>query len=230
MDELLASNASANGVEDDESDGEGEREPEEEEKEEEVDEVSRFSFRMLTCQAAPVPAEESSSSDSEEEEEEEDEDVVVIREQKHDEFDEQAQEEFDREFSRMLADTTVGRKAAPPVFDQAVPMFRKKGGSGPKGSVSAQHAEEAAPPVDASQMQFMLLSKKGNKPQVRSVDIPVDSTIASNVRSHQAAIRAEQEQLKRLVLQNERRLENEDQVNVVNSMRRRGINVRVVNS
>lgn len=203
VDEMLASDAGANGVDDDESDGEGERESQAEhvEVEEEVEEI---------------PPPDSSSSDSDSAEEEEDDDVVVIREPKQDEFDEQARSEFDREFSRMLADTTVGRKAAPPVFDMAVPMFRKK------------HAQPKE--ADDNNMQFMLLSKKGNKPQVRSVDIPVDSTIASNVRSHQAAIRAEQEQLKRLVLQNERRLENEDQVNALSSMRKRGINVRVGNS
>lgn len=204
VDELLSSNTQTSALEDDESDGEGERV---QEVEEEIED------------AAPPPAPESSSSESEASDDEEEEDVVVIREeQKVDEFDELAQSEFDREFSRMLADTTVERKAAPPVFDQAVPMFRKKAGAG-----------AAAQPKD-DRMQFMLLSKKGNKPQVRNVDIPLDSSIASNVRSHQAAIRAEQEQLKRLVLQNERRLENEDQVNSINSMRRRGINVRVTNS
>jgi regulator of nonsense transcripts 2 len=65
---------------------------------------------------------------------------------------------------------------------------------------------------------------------VRSVDIPIDSSIASNVRTHQAASRAEQEQLKRLVLQNEKRLENEDLVNIEQSMARRGIKVRITNS
>ena len=40
---------------------------------------------------------------------------------------------------------------------------------------------------------------------MRSLDIPVDSAIAVNSRSHQLQNKAEQEQLKRLVLQNERR-------------------------
>lgn len=85
---------------------------------------------------------------------EDDDDVVVLREQKKelDEYDERAQGDFDRDFARMLADTTVDRKAAPPVFDQAVPMFRKRQQNGTS--------------ADESNMQFMLLSKKGNKPQV----------------------------------------------------------------
>ncbi|KAL1407550.1 mRNA decay protein [Vanrija albida] len=159
--------------------------------------------------------------DEEDSDDDDDEDVVVLREPKRDEFDEQAEAAFDRDFARMIADTTVERKAAPPVFDQAVPMFRKRQPGGP--------AHGRAPASDDN-MQFMLLSKKGNKPQVRSVDIPVDSTFASNVRTHQLASKAEQEQLKRLVLQNEQRQENEGLMAVQQSMRNRGINVRVLNS
>ena len=41
--------------------------------------------------------------------------------------------------------------------------------------------------------------------QLRNLDIPVDSAIALNSMSNQQKNKAEQEQLKRLVLQNERR-------------------------
>ena len=46
--------------------------------------------------------------------------------------------------------------------------------------------------------------------QVRAVEIPIDSTIALNTRSQQLASEAEKEQLKRLVLQNERRQEQSE--------------------
>ena len=46
--------------------------------------------------------------------------------------------------------------------------------------------------------------------QLRNLDIPVDSSIALNSMSHQQKNRAEQEQLKRLVLQNERRQEKSE--------------------
>lgn len=165
-------------------------------------------------------------SDVEIDDDAEDDDVVVIREHKRDEFDEAAQVDFDREFARMLADTTQERKAAPPVFDQAVPVYRKRQTNEPAASSSSKDTKDAN-----DKMQFMLLSKRGNKqPQLRSVDIPVDSTIASNVRAHQLASKAEQEQLKRLVLQNEQRQENEGLMAVEQSMRNRGIKVRVINS
>lgn len=175
--------------------------------------------RQTAAQNARLDDDDEDDKDSDDED---DDDVVVLREPKRDEFDEQAEAAFDRDFARMIADTTVERKAAPPVFDQAVPMFRKRqpGGGGGHGKA----------PASDNNMQFMLLSKKGNKPQVRSVDIPVDSTFASNVRTHQLASKAEQEQLKRLVLQNEQRQENEGLLAVQQSMRNRGINVRVLNS
>lgn len=92
--------------------------------------------------------------------------VVVIRERtQRDEVDEAAQSDFDREFAKMLADTTDARrgdrKAAPPIFDTAVPHIRRQAepalaSLGPNGG----HA-------GAGGMQFSLLSKKGNKQQVR---------------------------------------------------------------
>jgi hypothetical protein len=61
----------------------------------------------------------------------------------------------------MLADTTVERKAAPPVFDQAVPVFRKR-----QVGATTSTAPATRPEDERNMMQFMLLSKKGNKPQV----------------------------------------------------------------
>ncbi|KAK6906386.1 hypothetical protein I203_100371 [Kwoniella mangroviensis CBS 8507] len=153
---------------------------------------------------------------SEGNEEEEEDNVVLIRnkeKEQHSEMDEQAQSEFDREFAKILADTTDARrdqrKNAPPVFDTAVPLIRKK-------DVGEQEGK----------MQFTLLSKKGNRQQIRSLDIPLDSTIAMNSRSHQAQSKAEQEQLKRLVLQNEWRLERAE----VQDIETRGIKLRYLPS
>lgn len=74
-------------------------------------------------------------------------------------YEQEASDDFEREFARMLADTTDLRKqerskTAAPVFDTAVPIVRK----GPK---------TATEPSDDRHMQFSLLSKKGNKQQVR---------------------------------------------------------------
>lgn len=94
-------------------------------------------------------------------EDEDGEDVVLIRNKdtKHDEVDTEAQSEFDREFAKMLADTTDARrgerKNAPPIFDMAVPLMRKT------------QAAKAEPDHQDGKMAFTLLSKRGNKQQVR---------------------------------------------------------------
>lgn len=147
VDELLASHVP--GVEediaDDESD-EGEDGGRVAEEEEEADEAP----------AEPASEGEDDDSSSENGEDEEEDDDVVLREHKPDEFDEQAQADFDREFARMIADTTVDRKTAPPVFDQAVPVLRKRG----------QPQPAVAEKPDDGQMPFMLMTKRGNKAQV----------------------------------------------------------------
>ncbi|ADV23037.1 hypothetical protein I315_04869 [Cryptococcus gattii Ru294] len=156
--------------------------------------------------------------------EDDDEDVVLIRDaSKNDELDAEERVAFDREFAKILADTTdtrrEQRKAAPPIFDTAVPMVKKRIEE-PKAKASNGNAEEEG------RMQFMLMSKKAGKQQLRTLAIPVDSTIALNSKSQQAQSKAEQEQLKRLVLQNERRLERSE----MEGIETRGVKLRFAHS
>ncbi len=82
---------------------------------------------------------------------------------RHTEYDQEAEDAFNKEFAKMLADTTetrrLDRKAAPPVFDMAVPLIKRA------------HAPDDGQPSDGKHMQFALLSKKGNKQQVRQIDL-----------------------------------------------------------
>lgn len=96
-----------------------------------------------------------SPSDQDEADQDADEDVVLIRDPKKDEVDEEADADFDREFAKMMADTTDARRgdsrrAPPPVFDTAIPHIKNR------------EARETA----EGKMHFSLLSKKGNRPQV----------------------------------------------------------------
>jgi regulator of nonsense transcripts 2 len=158
VDEMLVSNGPDLNGGADESDDEGEDNGKRaaEDDEDELDEPSAIPGARIY-------------DDEDDADDDDDDDRVVIREQRHhDEFDEQAAADFDREFARMLADTTSERKAAP-VFDQAVPMFRKRQQQqhGGAGGISASGSSSGAPrAADESMMQFMLLSKKGNKSQV----------------------------------------------------------------
>ena len=84
--------------------------------------------------------------------------VVVYRDHRHDEVDQQAAAEFDREFAKMLIDTTDNRrgekKGPTPVFDTAVPHVKRR--------AELQDQTEG-------RMAFTLLSKRGNKQQVSSM-------------------------------------------------------------
>jgi regulator of nonsense transcripts 2 len=105
----------------------------------------------------------------------EDEQIVVTRPE--DEIDPEAEAEFDREFQKMMAESLDSRKnERKPVFDVPLPMLKRpQAGSTP----AAQEAPEPVPapepepaPVSAPQgnmMKFSLLSRRGNKQQVRRV-------------------------------------------------------------
>ena len=91
-----------------------------------------------------------------------DDNVVLIKDAKEEEYDQEEEDAFNREFAKMLADTTdarkVDRKTAPPVFDTAVPLIRRQ---------QQQAQQDSGPPEPkTNHMQFSLLSKKGNKQQV----------------------------------------------------------------
>jgi regulator of nonsense transcripts 2 len=83
----------------------------------------------------------------------------LLDDARHSEYDQEAEDAFNKEFAKMLADTTdtrrIDRKTAPPVFDTAVPLIKRA------------HLQDDNQPSDGKHMQFSLLSKKGNKQQVR---------------------------------------------------------------
>lgn len=56
-------------------------------------------------------------------------------------------------------------------------------------------------------MAFTLLTKKGNRQQIKTMEVPSDSILAVSTRSKQEAERKEQQQLKKLVLNYEEREE-----------------------
>jgi len=61
-----------------------------------------------------------------------------------------------------------------------------------------------------SMMSFTMLTKRGNKQQVRQLAIPSESALAVQTRSAQEQDKVEQQHLKRLVLDYEQREEAEE--------------------
>ena len=80
------------------------------------------------------------------------------------EFDPEAEAEFEREYAKMMAESLESRKFdRKPLFDVPLPMRRKEREvTAPTESAS----EEPAAPANPNTMAFSLLTKRGNRQQV----------------------------------------------------------------
>lgn len=143
----------------------------------------------------------------------EEEQIVVTRPEEQ--RDPEVEADFDREFAKMMVESMESRRfERKPMFDVPLPMRRAQ----KEQPASAEDSEVEAPgpaPV-ANTMKFSLLSKRGNRQQVRfstilslvawltcqtrSIDLPADSGFAVAMRSQREAERAEQQRIKNLVL------------------------------
>jgi len=108
-------------------------------------------------------------------------------------------DEFVAELERTMTSELTGRKMDSTVnkvnsSDLALPMNR-----GFKGHK-----------IDGNSVQFSVMMKKGSKQQFKKMDIPVESEFASNLFDKQKAVVREREEMKRLVLSQEMRQEEEE--------------------
>jgi regulator of nonsense transcripts 2 len=159
-----------------------------------------------------------SDSDSEDDEprkalsDEEEEQIIVTRPE--DERDPEADAEFDRELAKLMSESAESRKfERKPVFDVPLPMRRAK-----EATINAEDSGSETPvaPVmpPSNTVKFSLLSKRGNRTQTRSIDLPSDSTFAVAMRNKQQADKEEQQRIKSLVLNyNEARDDGDDTSN-----------------
>ncbi|QQK42986.1 Nonsense-mediated mRNA decay factor (Upf2), putative [Penicillium digitatum] len=133
--------------------------------------------------------------------ESEDEQIVVTRQEE--ERDPVTEAEFDREFEKMMAESMDSRRfERKTVFDIPLPMKRPRENMPSPEPIPAE-------PVAPKTMAFSLMTKKGNKQQTRTIDLPSDSTFAIAMRSQQQADREEQQRIKNLVLNYEASTEPE---------------------
>ena len=59
-------------------------------------------------------------------------------------------------------------------------------------------------------MKFTFMTKKGHKPQLKDLSIPIDSDLASNVHEAREALRDRHQEMKKLVLNYEQKQEEEE--------------------
>lgn len=115
--------------------------------------------------------------------------------------------EFAKELAKLVTDVSaesrkVDRRTAQTLWESAVlPQGMRK-----------RHEEGDGTPEIANPdvMSFTMLTKRGNKQQVRQLAIPSESTLAVQTRSAQEQDKVEQQHLKRLVLDYEQREEAEE--------------------
>ncbi|KAL2754571.1 hypothetical protein ACRALDRAFT_2060376 [Sodiomyces alcalophilus JCM 7366] len=130
-----------------------------------------------------------------------DEAIVVTRQEQY--IDPEEEAEFEREYAKMMAESLESRKfERKPLFDVPLPVR-------PKTKDLSSSSDQAASGPGPT-MAFSLLTKKGNRQQTRTVEVPSDSTFAVAMKNQQQAEREEQQRIKNLVLNYEIR-ENEEQ-------------------
>ncbi|CAG8831399.1 23766_t:CDS:2, partial [Racocetra persica] len=114
-------------------------------------------------------------ADTDEIEEVDDDTELVVHTNRQDKISLEEDEEFEREFSRMMTESMESRKyeRKPAMLDVAIPMHPKS-------------IDKAADHIDGS-VSFTLLVKKGNKQQTKTIEVPAESALAVNTRSKQEA-------------------------------------------
>lgn len=136
-----------------------------------------------------------------------DEEIVVTREEEA--VDPEVEAEFEREYAKLMAESLEARKFdRKPLFDAPVPVMAKNREQQP--TINGQTPSPEPASSSTSTMAIALLTKKGNRQQTRTVELPSDSAFAVAMRNSQQAEREEQQRIKNLVLNYDMR-ENEDQ-------------------
>ncbi|KAF9379387.1 hypothetical protein CPB97_008981, partial [Podila verticillata] len=122
-------------------------------------------------------------------------------------------EDFEREYLKMMTESLESRKFERKhlTLDVAIPIIRP-----------ADRREEPKA-ENPDHVAFTLLTKKGNKQQMRTVGLPSDSALVINTRNMREAEREEQQQLKQIVLEYEVREEANQRAVLENSLRNQGI-------
>lgn len=126
-------------------------------------------------------------------------------------------EAFADAFDRMVSDDIQDRMREtikPQQIDISVPYNVRNSLKKNYEQLQQAAAEDAAAAASAmvpkASVNFVVLLRKGNKQQYKNLEIPLDSDLAKNLKSQERAERVEMEKVKRLTLDINERLEEED--------------------
>ncbi|KAK5257933.1 mRNA decay protein [Exophiala xenobiotica] len=139
--------------------------------------------------------EEDAGEEKQNDESDEEEQIVVRRQEEQ--LDPEEEADFDRAFEKMMSESLDSRKfERRSQFD--VPLPIRKIQRQPQEPTE----DEPKPPVESepNTMAFSLMTKKGNRQQTKTIELPSNSSFAVSMKSQQAAEREEQQRIKNLVL------------------------------
>ncbi|XP_050522449.1 regulator of nonsense transcripts 2 [Daktulosphaira vitifoliae] len=125
---------------------------------------------------------------------------VIVRRKVDDPEDYDFLESFDRMVSDNIQERT--KEVARPQTEISIPFHLKK--------YSKKTYEQLKSPNEDKSVNFILMLKKGNKQTFKNLQVPVDSELASNLKSQEMAEQAELRRVKQLTLDINNRQEEED--------------------
>lgn len=118
----------------------------------------------------------------------------------------QEDEDFMSAFDKLVADQIQERmkeRITPQQIDISVPLHIR-------ASAKKTYEQLKETNEEAATVNFILMLRKGNKHSYKSLNVPVMSELAMNLKEHEKAERMEKEKVKRLTLDINERLEEED--------------------
>ncbi|POW01561.1 hypothetical protein PSHT_12467 [Puccinia striiformis] len=146
------------------------------------------------------------------------------------------EEEFEKELAKMIAETTTSSSNANTTTESSATNGARKLNETPWLEISfliktfiQPAAQKNSLDNQGEAMTFTMLTKKGNKQQLKTMQIPSNSSIAVHTRAQQMHSQVEHQQLKKLVLDYEMREEANERKNIAAEMTRKGINVKFLN-
>jgi regulator of nonsense transcripts 2 len=151
--------------------------------------------------------------------EDEEEEVVLFNRNVEPEVD----EEFNREFARIMSESLESRKAsAKSAFDIEPPTIRSR--------VQSNNTDA---PMDTQRVQFAVLSRRNKQVfpltfslmKMKIVDIPSENALAQTTLKHIEDAKAEKQRIKNLVLNLDRKAEEDERRQLERSAANNGIKI-----
>ena len=130
----------------------------------------------------------------------------------------QEDEDFMVTFDKMLTDTISSRmqeNTKVPQLDIAVPMQVKN-----QKAKYFVPGEPEVEQVEANKINFVLMTRKGNKQHFSNLNVPVSEKFAADYKERELAEKQEKERLKKVVLNIHERQEEEDYQELISSISR----------